>query len=46
VLRFVAANPALGVFSPCSPGLPACGMLGAIAALDRNPWDDDIAYTR
>jgi len=44
-LRFVRANPALGVFAGVLVALACVRMVGAVAALDRNPWDDDIAYT-
>jgi len=44
-LGFVRANPALGVFAGVLVGLACVRMAGAVAALDRNPWDDDLAYT-
>jgi len=44
-LRFVRANPTLGVFVIVIVLLAGLRVLGAVAALDRNPWDDDIAYT-
>jgi len=44
-IDFVRGSPALGVLIGVL-GLVACvRIVGAVAALDRNPWDDDIAYT-
>jgi hypothetical protein len=43
--ELVRKNPALGVLIGVL-GLVACiRIVGAVAALDRNPWDDDLAYT-
>ena len=44
-LRFIRRSPALGVFAGVLVALACLRMVGAVAALDRNPWDDDIAYT-
>lgn len=44
-LRFVRATPALGVFAGVLVLFACVRMVGAVAALDRNPWDDDLAYT-
>lgn len=44
-LGFVRANPALGVFAGVLVALACVRMAGAVAALDRSPWDDDLAYT-
>jgi len=44
-LGFVRDNPALGVFVIALGALACVRIVGAVAALDRNPWDDDIAYT-
>jgi hypothetical protein len=42
---FVRERPAVGVLATALVALAGMRMLGAIAALDRNPWDDDAAYT-
>jgi hypothetical protein len=44
-IAFVRAHPALGVFAGVLVVLACVRMVGAVAALDRNPWDDDLAYT-
>jgi hypothetical protein len=43
--RFVRANPALGVLVGLLVVVALFHLVGAVAQLDRNPWDDDIAYT-
>jgi hypothetical protein len=43
--RFVRAQPAVGVLVIGIALLASYHLLGAVAQLDRNPWDDDIAYT-
>ncbi|HEY0985848.1 MAG TPA: hypothetical protein VGD80_02310, partial [Kofleriaceae bacterium] len=42
---YVRARPAVGVLAIVLVALACLRVLGAIAALDRNPWDDDAAYT-
>ncbi|TMQ18286.1 MAG: hypothetical protein E6J90_20465 [Deltaproteobacteria bacterium] len=42
---FVRGNPVLGVFVLALGALAVVRIVGAVAALDRNPWDDDLAYT-
>lgn len=42
---FVRARPAVGVLVILVVLLASYHLLGAVAQLDRNPWDDDIAYT-
>ncbi|HEX2692178.1 MAG TPA: hypothetical protein VHN14_36460 [Kofleriaceae bacterium] len=44
-VRYVRRAPALGVLVAVLVLLACVRMLGAVAALDRNPWDDDLAYT-
>ncbi len=44
-LRFVRARPTLGLLIAVLVGVALYQMVGAVAALDRNPWDDDLAYT-
>ena len=44
-VRFVRAQPALGMLVIVLAGVALFHLLGAVAQLDRNPWDDDIAYT-
>ncbi|MEJ7598273.1 MAG: hypothetical protein WKG01_10215 [Kofleriaceae bacterium] len=44
-VRFLRAKPALGVLVIVLGLVAVIQMLGAVAALDRNPWDDDLAYT-
>lgn len=43
--RFLRSNPALGLLVVGIAGLALVHVLGGIAKLDRNPWDDDVAYT-
>lgn len=42
---YVRARPALGAFVAAVIALACVRMIGAVAALDRNPWDDDLGYT-
>ena len=44
-VRFIRTRPALGVLAIVLVLVAMIQMLGAVAALDRNPWDDDLAYT-
>ena len=44
-VRYLRAKPALGMLIALLVALAVLQMLGAVAALDRNPWDDDLAYT-
>ncbi len=44
-LAFLRANPAIGAFVAVLVVLASVRMAGAVAALDRDPWDDDLAYT-
>jgi hypothetical protein len=44
-LVFVRGNPAIGAFVIVLILLASVRLIGAVAALDRNPWDDDLAYT-
>ncbi len=44
-LRYARANPALGVLAVVMISLAVFNAVGAVAMLDRNPWDDDLAYT-
>lgn len=44
-VRCVRANPAFGVLVIALVALAVVQIVGAVATLDRNPWDDDIAYT-
>jgi len=44
-LGFLRGNPALGVFAGVLVLIACVRMVGAVATLDRNPWDDDVAYT-
>lgn len=44
-LRAVRARPAISLFAFVLVGLVVLQIVGAVATLDRNPWDDDIAYT-
>ena len=38
-------RPALALFGALLVALVVLQIVGAVATLDRNPWDDDIAYT-
>lgn len=44
-LRALRARPAISLFVFVLVGLVVLQIVGAVATLDRNPWDDDIAYT-
>jgi len=44
-VRFVRTRPALGWLAVVVVGFAVVRIVGAVATLDRNPWDDDIAYT-
>jgi hypothetical protein len=44
-LRYVREHPGIGVVAIALVALALIQMIGAVAALDRNPWDDDLAYT-
>jgi hypothetical protein len=44
-VRYLRNRRAMGVLVILLVALAALQMLGAVAALDRNPWDDDLAYT-
>ena len=39
------ARPAISLFVIVVVGFVVLQIVGAVATLDRNPWDDDIAYT-
>jgi hypothetical protein len=42
---WMRANPALAVLASVLVAIALFQVLGALAKLDRNPWDDDLAYT-
>lgn len=42
---WLRANPALSVLVVLFVALAVLEMVGAVAKLDRNAWDDDVAYT-
>lgn len=44
-LRALRARPAISLFVLVLVALVVLQIVGAVATLDRNPWDDDIAYT-
>lgn len=44
-LRWFRGNPALGALVVVLALFACVRIVGAVAALDRNPWDDDLAYT-
>ncbi len=44
-LRYVRAHPALGGVAIVLGAVALFHLLGGVAQLDRDPWDDDIAYT-
>ena len=44
-LMLVRGNPALGALIVVVVGFACVRLVGAVALLDRNPWDDDLAYT-
>ena len=43
--RYARAHPAVGVLAGVVIALALINLVGAVAKLDRNPWDDDLAYT-
>ena len=44
-VRSARENPALAALIVVLAIVGLVQVLGAVAALDRNPWDDDVAYT-
>jgi len=44
-LGFVAERPALAAFAGALAGVACVRLVGSVAALDRSPWADDVAYT-
>ncbi len=44
-LRFARSHPAIGVLAGALILLAVFNAIGAVANLERNPWDDDLAYT-
>lgn len=44
-LRMLRDRPGVSLLVLALGALALFQMLGAVAALDRNPWDDDLAYT-
>lgn len=44
-LGALRARPGIGLFVLLLVALVVFQIVGAVATLDRNPWDDDIAYT-
>ncbi len=44
-VRYVRTHPSQGALVLVLAIVALVQVLGAVAALDRNPWDDDIAYT-
>jgi hypothetical protein len=44
-LRYLRARPGPGVLVIVLGAVAVFQMIAAVAALDRNPWDDDLAYT-
>lgn len=42
---WIRRNPPLGALAVALVALACVRLVGAIATLDRNPWDDDLAYT-
>ena len=45
VCRRAFARPEFAWFTVVLVGIALVRIVGAVATLDRNPWDDDIAYT-
>jgi hypothetical protein len=43
--RYLRAKPGIGALVLVLGGVALFQMIAAVAALDRNPWDDDLAYT-
>lgn len=44
-MLFFRRRPALGAFAAVLVVLAGVRLVGAVAALDASPWDDDVAYT-
>jgi len=44
-LRFVRSRPQLGLLVIAMAAFAIVQLVGAVATLDRSPWDDDLAYT-
>jgi hypothetical protein len=44
-LRYLRAKPGPGAVAAALVALALFQMIAAVAALDRSPWDDDLAYT-
>ncbi|HEX3757854.1 MAG TPA: hypothetical protein VHW23_04070 [Kofleriaceae bacterium] len=44
-LSFIRRNPPLAALAAALVVLACIRLIGAVATLDRNPWDDDLAYT-
>lgn len=44
-MRVIRARPAMAVLVTVIVGLALVRMLASVAALERSPWDDDLAYT-
>lgn len=44
-LRYARAHPALALLGGTLILLALWNAVGAVATLERNPWDDDLAYT-
>lgn len=44
-VAWVRRNPPLGALAAALVALACVRLVGAVATLDRNPWDDDLAYT-
>ncbi len=45
LLRFARANPVLAYVTILVGAAVVLQLVGAVAKLDRSPWDDDVAYT-
>lgn len=45
VIRRLYERPAISWFTVVLVGIAFVRIVGAVATRDRNPWDDDIAYT-
>jgi hypothetical protein len=41
---YLQTRPAVGAFVAALIALACVRMIGAVAALDRNPWDDELGY--
>jgi hypothetical protein len=44
-VAWLRRNPPLGALTAALVALACVRLVGAVATLDRNPWDDDLAYT-